>query len=108
MAALVPPEIGNEVACIPDSEMTMRTGPLLSVRASQAQRAAGVIALCLLLAACFGAPQRPIAGPDPSDPNVRAPAVTYRPVLGGYVSQRPVEPAPWREQNDRVAPAPKQ
>jgi len=35
------------------------------------------------------------------------PAATYRPVLGGYVSQRPVDPAPWREQNDRVAPAEK-
>jgi hypothetical protein len=46
--------------------------------------------------------------PDPSDPNARAPATAYRPVLGGYVSQRPVEPAPWRTQNNRVAPAEKQ
>jgi hypothetical protein len=28
-------------------------------------------------------------------------------VLGGYVSQRPVEPAPWRERNERVAPQPR-
>ena len=63
--------------------------------------------LCLLTAACFSTPERPAAGRDPADPAARATAATYRPVLGGYVSQRPVEPAPWREQNDRVAPAPK-
>jgi hypothetical protein len=64
--------------------------------------------LCLLTAGCLSTPERPSAGPDPSDPKTRAPAAAYRPVLGGYVSQRPVEPAPWREQNDRVAPAQKQ
>ena len=69
--------------------------------------AAGAVLLCLLTAACFSPPERPMAGPDPSDPRVHVPAATYRPVLGGYVSQRPVEPAPWREQNDRVAPAEK-
>ena len=67
-----------------------------------------VVLLCLLTAGCFSPPERPLAGPDPSNPKARAPATAYRPVLGGYVSQRPVEPAPWREQNDRVAPAQKQ
>ena len=66
------------------------------------------ILLCLLTSACFSTPERPVVGPDPSDPNARAPATGYRPVLGGYVSQRPVEPASWRKQNDRVAPAEKQ
>jgi len=28
-------------------------------------------------------------------------------VIGPYQSQRPVEPAPWREQNEQIAPAPK-
>ena len=74
---------------------------------SRAAPALGAVLLCLLTSACFSTPERPVAGPDPSDPNARTPA-TYRPVLGGYVSQRPVEPAPWREQNDRVAPAEKQ
>ena len=69
---------------------------------------ARVAALCLLTAACTTAPVRPFAGPDPADPTARGAATTYRPVLGGYASQRPVEPAPWREQNERVAPAPKQ
>ena len=75
---------------------------------SRAAPAFGAILLCLLTSACFSTPERPVAGPDPSDPNARAPATAYRPVLGGYVSQRPVEPAPWRKQNDRVAPAEKQ
>lgn len=64
--------------------------------------------LCLLTAGCLSTPERSAAGPDPSDPKARVPATAYRPVLGGYVSQRPVEPAPWREQNDRVAPARKE
>lgn len=68
----------------------------------------GAVLLCLLTSACVSTPERPTASRDPSDPTARAPATTYRSVLGGYVSQRPVEPAPWREQNDRVAPAQKQ
>ena len=60
--------------------------------------------LCLLAAACSTPPDRLAAGPGPADPNVRGSAASYRPVLSGYTSQRPVEPAPWREQNDRVAP----
>lgn len=41
---------------------------------------------------------------DPSDPDIPVRAVSYRPVLSGYTAQRPVEPKPWREQNERVAP----
>jgi hypothetical protein len=75
---------------------------------ARAVPAVGALLLCLLTSACFSTPERPVAGPDPSDPNARAPVTAYRPVLGGYVSQRPVEPEPWRKQNDRVAPAEKQ
>lgn len=71
---------------------------------ARARPIAGVLILSLLTAACAAPPDRSLAGPDPSEPAARVPAVGYRPVLGGYVSQRPVEPAPWREQNDRVAP----
>ena len=70
--------------------------------------AVGVVALCLLTAACFTAPREPYAGPDPSNPDVRVPAVDYRSTIGRYESRRPAEPAPWREQNERVTPAPKQ
>ncbi|MEP7031998.1 MAG: hypothetical protein ABI830_13765 [Pseudolabrys sp.] len=67
------------------------------------------VALCgLLLAACASAPQRLLSGADPADPAARVPSASYRSVTTGYVSQRPVGPAPWREQNDRVAPSQKQ
>ena len=77
---------------------------LLGVRASPALAPVCAAALCLLTAACMATPKTPYAGPDPSDPKVRVRAATYRSTLSGYVSQRPVEPAPWREQNERVAP----
>ena len=70
--------------------------------------AIGIVACCLLATACNTVPYEPNAGHDPSDPAVRVPAVGYRSTTGRYVSQRPVEPAPWREQNERVAPTPKQ
>ena len=63
-------------------------------------------ALALLLAGCADAPRSPASGPDPADPGARVPRVDYRSTLGGYRSQRPAEPAPWGEQNERVAPAP--
>lgn len=61
----------------------------------------------LLLAACSEAPRPPLAGPDPADPGARTRGVDYRSTIGSYRSQRPVEPAPWAEQNERVSPAPR-
>jgi hypothetical protein len=63
--------------------------------------------LALLLAGCAEPPRSPTAGPNPADPGARAPAVDYRPTTGSYKSRRPVDPAPWGEQNERVAPQPK-
>lgn len=65
-----------------------------------------IVAVCLLalLAAACTAPTQPFHGPDPSDPQVQVSAVGYRSTIGSYTSQRPVEPLPWREQNERVAP----
>ena len=74
----------------------------------RATQVAAVGALCLLCTACVTGPGVAPAVPDASDASVRVPAVAYRPVLGGYISQRPVEPAPWREQNERVAPTRRQ
>jgi hypothetical protein len=63
------------------------------------------LAACALLAqGCAATPPRPFQGADASDPDVRVTPTAYRPVLGTYSSQRPVEPAPWRDPNDRVAP----
>ncbi len=60
----------------------------------------------LLPAACGGMPATPFAGPDPADPSTRVPAVGYQSTIGSYTRQRPVDPAPWLEQNQRVAPSP--
>jgi len=65
-------------------------------------------AVVLLTQGCAAIPPRPIVGAEASDPDARVPPAAYRPVLGNYSSQRPVEPMPWRERNDRVAPAQKQ
>ena len=81
---------------------------LLHIRPARVRAAMGIVALCLLMAACAAAPDRLLAGADPSDPAARVPPAGYRPVLSGYARQRPVEPAPWRQQNERVAPAQKQ
>ncbi len=64
-------------------------------------------AVALLTQGCALTPPRPFQGADASNPHARISPTAYRPVLGDYSSQRPVEPAPWRERNDRVAPAPK-
>ena len=49
----------------------------------------------------------PLAGADPADPNARVGGVGYRSTVAPYNSLRPTAPSSWREQNDRVAPAPK-
>lgn len=69
-----------------------------------------VLGLCAaaLVASCVSAPPVSLAGADPSDPQVRVPPAAYRSAFERYSSQRPVEPSPWREQNERVAPQPKQ
>jgi hypothetical protein len=61
----------------------------------------------LLTHGCSAAPPAPLTRADPSDPGARAPRVDYRSTIGSYKSQRPVEPGPWGEQNQGVAPQPK-
>jgi len=69
--------------------------------------ALAALVLALALPACTQARlARPVAA-DPADPQAAAPPVAYRSAVGGYTSQRPVEPRPWAEQNQRVAPADK-
>ena len=57
----------------------------------------------VILSAC-SATTLPGAAPHPADPAARVPAASYRSVTSGYTSQRPVEPLPWRERNERVRP----
>jgi hypothetical protein len=61
------------------------------------------IGLLLLVGACKPY-SYPIAGADPANPSVPVPPVRYQSALGSYVSQRPVGPSNWREQNQRVTP----
>ena len=65
-----------------------------------------LLALAMLAQGCREKPS-PFAGPDPSNPQAPVSRSSYRSTLGPYTSQRPVEPAPWRERNEGVAPAPK-
>jgi hypothetical protein len=70
-------------------------------------RVAAIGLLAALAANCSAVTASPHRGPDPSDPSARVPPASYRSTIAGYASQRPVEPRSWREQNERVAPAPK-
>ena len=72
----------------------VRTFPLLTM-----------LCVSALLAGC-SAPPLPIAGANPADPSSPVPGVGYRSTTAGYRRQRPVDPAPWIEQNQRVAPNP--
>lgn len=67
---------------------------------------AGTAATALALGGCMQT-AAPLAGADPADPNARVAAVGYRSTVAPYTSLRPTAPSSWREQNDRVAPAPK-
>jgi hypothetical protein len=67
---------------------------------------AGLTAAALTLAGCMPATV-PLADVDPADPGAKTAGVGYRSTIAPYTSLRPAAPSPWREQNDRVAPAPK-
>ena len=67
---------------------------------------AGLAVAALMLGGCMPTTV-PLAGVDPADRNARVAAVGYRSTVAPYNSLRPTAPLPWREQNDRVAPAPK-
>jgi hypothetical protein len=70
----------------------------------QSINVAALLLLAGVVAGCTSGRSAPIAAADPSDPDAPVRAVRYSPVLDGYVSQRPVGPKPWREQNERVTP----
>ena len=67
---------------------------------------AGLTAAALTLAGCMPATV-PLAGADPADPGAKVAGVGYRSTIAPYSSLRPTAPSSWREQNERVAPAPK-
>lgn len=65
---------------------------------------AALAASALLIQGCATSPPQPFSGVSPADADRRAAAVGYQPVLGDYVSRRPVDPSPWIERNRQVAP----
>ena len=67
---------------------------------------AGLAVAVLMLGGCMPTTV-PLAGADPADPAARVAGVGYRSTVAPYSSLRPTAPSSWREQNDRVAPAPK-
>jgi hypothetical protein len=67
---------------------------------------AGMAVTALTLEGCMPT-ALPLAGADPADPGAKVAGVGYRSTIAPYTSLRPTAPSSWREQNDRVAPAPK-
>lgn len=66
---------------------------------------AGMAAAAFSLGGCI--PTAPLVGADPADPNVPVAGVSYRSGIAPYTSMRPTAPSGWKEQNQRVTPAPK-
>jgi hypothetical protein len=63
--------------------------------------------LAALVQGCTAALPSVSARPAPYSPSAPVPHVSYRSTIGPYTSMRPVEPAPWQQQNQQVAPSPK-
>jgi uncharacterized lipoprotein YajG len=62
-----------------------------------------ITAAVALLAGCSSPPDYNASG-GPADPGSRVPAQRYVPVTAGTVDYRPVDPLPWKERNEKVAP----
>jgi hypothetical protein len=69
--------------------------------------AVGLLLSALLLAGWRDAPAPLLSEPNPADPWAPAPRIHYKSTIRSYKSRRPIEPLPWNEQNQRVAPQPK-
>ncbi|PYE86495.1 hypothetical protein [Phyllobacterium leguminum] len=60
-------------------------------------------AVAVTLSAC-SSPPLISAGADPSDAAIPVPAMRHMSVTAGTINYRPVEPKPWIERNELVAP----
>ena len=67
---------------------------------------AAFLAAAFMLGGCLPTTV-PLAGADAADPSARVAGVGYRSTIAPYRSLRPTTPSSWRDQNDRVGPAPK-
>ena len=52
-------------------------------------------------------PLPPLGAVHPADAEAPAPRASYRSVIGAYRGARPVDPKPWAERNQDVAPVKK-
>jgi hypothetical protein len=94
--------------------MLAQLGAILAAVRSMAERLfrikirsfVGMAVTALALGGCMPTTV-PLAGADPADPGAKVAGAGYRSTIAPYTSLRPAAPASWREQNDRVAPAPK-
>jgi hypothetical protein len=90
------------------AHIRMRSSGLGRWRTASLQRqsavAAVLLAFGLALQGCANLPPSPYTGPDPADPQARAPAATYRSVTSPYDSRRPFAPKPWRNPSSTVVP----
>ncbi|MDQ2081054.1 hypothetical protein RA307_12755 [Xanthobacteraceae bacterium Astr-EGSB] len=85
-----------------------QTCPLRRGRLLRAFRSIVVAAAAgLLMLGCKTSSPLVAAGIDPADANAPVAAATHRSTIDAYVRQRPVEPRPWSEQNQGVAPRPR-
>ena len=68
--------------------------------------AAALLTALSTIAGC-AAPSRPLAGPDPSNPEIRVPTTGYHSAFGSFTSKRPIDPTDWKGVNQRITPQPK-
>jgi hypothetical protein len=64
-----------------------------------------VLAASVALAACAAPLPTVTSGPDAADPAAPVRAATYAPVTAGNTDYRPVDPASWRDMNEKVSPS---
>lgn len=83
------------------NERSTAIGIAVRVQIRPLATAAIAVALSLGVSACSLGEPRVIRA---ADPDVALQPVTYNSAIRGYVSQRPVEPGNWQEQNQNVAP----
>jgi hypothetical protein len=62
----------------------------------------GAALAALMAAGCAAAPPASVLAA--ADPRAPVPPARYSSVTAPYTPQRPVEPLPWRERNERVVP----
>ena len=67
---------------------------------------ASILLFAGVIQGCAATPMAPFPGPDPADASARIPAVSYHSTIGVFATQRPVEPAAWKKENEPVVPAP--